>query len=177
MELEERGCASVGIIMFSTESCILVPPVPTLKHLFTHSTHTENRASCRWKVFKGNWSMEASLLKSPIKDTQVYFTSLIVPLNSLWTPERAHILRILSGSGLSAFDSGNNENPTTMGAGWKESLRVYTVTGGMGPHPRWLLAPFIVRLINNLWKCSIIVMAFRRPWLGCISCRRESIFL
>lgn len=30
-------------------------------------------------------------LKSPFKDTQVYFTSLIVPPSPRWRPERAHI--------------------------------------------------------------------------------------
>lgn len=39
--------------------------------------------------------MEASTLKSPIKDTQVYITSLIVPPSSRQRPERAHIWRIL----------------------------------------------------------------------------------
>lgn len=46
------------------------------------------------------------------------------------------------------------------------------------PPPRWLLTPFTGRLINNLRKCSFIVLAFRqlvRAW-SCLL-RLQSIFL
>lgn len=133
--------------------------------------------------------MEAPPLKSPIKDTQVYFTSLIVPPSSHRRPERAHIWRILLSR---VFQACQLLTAATMKTN-TNGCRVKRVFPGLYLHsiflqkaewmlaewmvspPRWLLAPFIAGLINNLWKCSIIVMAFRQP--GCDTAAALAIYL
>lgn len=125
-------------------------------------------------------SLAAWRLKSHIKDTQVYFPSLIVPPSSHRRPERAHIWRILLSRAFQACQllTAAAGKPTTMGEGEKSLCRFYTFTlscsrsrsESAASPPRWLLAPFIVGLINNLWECRIIVMAFRLHCLWYCSC-------
>lgn len=75
---------------------------------------------------------------------------------------------------------------TGMGAGWKESLQVYTFTPSSSRQDRQkVLSPLqggfshlsLLELINNLWKCSLIVTAFRRALAVILHLHWQSISL
>lgn len=156
--------------MFWTKSCISTKP--NANACSCSLTHPKNKASRRQKVFQKQ--LMYGSLPSKVSHTRLFHICNSPSVHSPKTRKGTY-----QEDSLECFSPVNvwqrqQWKPTRIGARQKkDSWQVFTFAlstsmwqmGEMSSHPRWLLAPSLSELINNLWKCGIIVMAFRQP--GC----------